>query len=195
MNNAIGMTKEPTDLHQYTNKGGERQPSATSTSRNQSSAQQTRNTGVPASAGTIAQLQRTVGNQIAMQLMQSGRIGGGGSRPVLQAKGDRTGLGETLKAGIENLSGIPMDDVRVHRNSTKPQQLGALAYAQGTDIHVGPGQEKHLPHEAWHLVQQKQGRVKPTAEIGGKAINDEESLESEADKMGSRAAQFKLDPS
>ncbi|HAP61901.1 MAG TPA: hypothetical protein DCR93_21180, partial [Cytophagales bacterium] len=32
----------------------------------------------------------------------------------------------------------------------------------GTDIHLAPGQQKHLPHEAWHVVQQKQGRVKPT---------------------------------
>jgi hypothetical protein len=27
-----------------------------------------------------------------------------------------------------------------------------------------PGQEQHLPHEAWHVVQQKQGRVKPTGQ-------------------------------
>ncbi|MFC4098141.1 eCIS core domain-containing protein [Paenibacillus xanthanilyticus] len=180
-------------MHQYTNRSGERQPSAPSTSRHQAPAQPARNTGVPTSAGTITQLQRAVGNQIAMQLIQSGRLGSDSARPVLQAKGDRTGLPENLKAGIESLSGYSMDDVRVHANSSKPREVGALAYAQGTDIHVGPGQEKHLPHEAWHLVQQKQGRVKPTAEIGGKAINDEESLESEADEMGSRAAQFKLE--
>jgi len=41
-----------------------------------------------------------------------------------------------------------MDDVQVHYNSGKPAQLNALAYAQGTDIHVAPRQEKHLPHEA-----------------------------------------------
>ena len=45
-----------------------------------------------------------------------------------------------------------MDDVNVHYNSNKPAQLQAHAYAQGTDIHLGPGQEKHLPHEAWHVV-------------------------------------------
>lgn len=128
-----------------------------------------------------------------MQLMQSSRIGSEGARPVLQAKGERGGLPENLKAGIESLSGYSMDNVQVHANSSKPREVGALAYAQGTDIHVGPGQEKHLPHEAWHLVQQKQGRVKPTAEIGGKPINDDEALESEADEMGSRAAQFKLE--
>jgi len=46
-----------------------------------------------------------------------------------------------------------------------PAQLNALAYAQGSDIHVAPGQEKHLPHEAWHVVQQSKGRVKPTMQI------------------------------
>ncbi len=58
-----------------------------------------------------------------------------------------------------------MKDVKVNYNSPKPAQLQAHAYAQGTDIHVSPGQEKHLPHEAWHVVQQKQGRVKPTLQL------------------------------
>jgi hypothetical protein len=52
-----------------------------------------------------------------------------------------------------------MDDVKVHSNSDKPAKINAHAYAQGTDIHPASGQEKHLPHEAWHVVQQKQGRV------------------------------------
>ncbi len=72
---------------------------------------------------------------------------------------NNTGLPDNLKTGIENLSGYSMDDVQVHYNSGKPAQLNVLAYAQGTDIHVAPGQEKHLLHEAWHVVQQKQGRV------------------------------------
>lgn len=53
-----------------------------------------------------------------------------------------------LKTGIENLSGIGMDDVKVHYNSSKPAQLQAHAFAKGSEIHLGPGQEKHLPHEA-----------------------------------------------
>lgn len=83
----------------------------------------------------------------------------------LQKKENNTGLPGTLKSGIENLSGISMDDVKVHRNSDKPAQLNAHTYAQGTDIHLGAGQEKHLPHEAWHVVQQKQGRVLPTKQL------------------------------
>lgn len=98
-----------------------------------------------------------------------------------EEKPNNTGLPDSLKSGIENLSGYSMDDVRVHYNSSKPAQLNALAYAQGTDIHVAPGQEKHLSHEAWHVVQQKQGRVQPTMQMQGLSVNDNEELEKEAD--------------
>lgn len=105
------------------------------------------------------------------------------------AQAKRTGLPDQLKAGIESLSGLSMDAVRVHYNSAKPAELQAHAYARGTDIHVAPGQEKHLPHEAWHVVQQAQGRVKPTLQAKGAAINDDKGLEGEADRMGARALQ------
>lgn len=107
------------------------------------------------------------------------------------AKPNNTGLPDNLKSGIENLSGMSMDNVKVHYNSSKPAQLNALAYAQGTDIHVASGQEKHLPHEAWHVVQQAQGRVKPTMQMkGGVPVNDDKGLEREADVMGGRAVQI-----
>lgn len=105
------------------------------------------------------------------------------------ARPNRTGMPDGLKSGIEALSGHDMSDVRVHSNSSKPAQVGAHAYAQGSDIHVGPGQEKHLPHEAWHVVQQRQGRVRPTLQAHGVAINDDRSLEQEADVMGAKALQ------
>ena len=105
---------------------------------------------------------------------------------------NETGLPDNLKAGIESLSGFSMDSVRVHYNSSQPAQLNALAYAQGTDIHVAPGQERHLPHEAWHVVQQAQGRVKPTKQMKeGIPVNDDQGLEREADAMGEKAAQMK----
>jgi hypothetical protein len=100
---------------------------------------------------------------------------------------NRTGLPDRLKTGVERLSGFSLDDVRVHYNSPKPAQLHALAYAQATEIHIGPGQARHLPHEAWHVVQQKQGRVKPTLQAKGVAINDDAGLEREADVMGARS--------
>jgi hypothetical protein len=126
-------------------------------------------------ANKTAQLQTMVNNQSAQQ------------QPI-QKKENNTGLPDNLKTGVENLSGISLDDVKVHRNSDKPAQLQAHAYAQGTDIHLASGQEKHLPHEAWHVVQQKQGRVKPTMQMKYKTpVNDDIGLEKEADVMGAKA--------
>jgi hypothetical protein len=107
-----------------------------------------------------------------------------------QLKANNTGLPDNLKSGIESLSGFVMDDVNVHYNSDKPAQLQAHAYAQGTNIHVAPGQEKHLPHEAWHVVQQKQGRVQGTTQMKGVDVNDSLQLENEADIMGRKALSF-----
>ena len=106
---------------------------------------------------------------------------------VSEAK-NRTGMPSPLRAGLEHLSGIDLSGVRIHTNSSKPAQLNALAYTQGQDIHVGPGQEKHLPHEGWHAVQQMQGRVKPTMQAKGVPINDDAGLEREADVMGAKAS-------
>ena len=112
------------------------------------------------------------------------------------AAGDGQGLPAPLRQGIEALSGMSMADVRVHRNSSKPGPLQAHAFAQGREIHLAPGQEQHLPHEAWHVVQQAQGRVQPSrTEPGAPPINDDRSLEQEADRMGARALQMKAAPS
>ena len=156
----------------------------------------------------VLQLQRTMGNRAAGKLLSGAK-----PLPVIQAKGEltetvptasagqrpnHTGLPDNLKAGIENLSGISLDNVQVHYNSDKPVSLNALAYTQGTDIHVAPGQERHLPHEAWHVVQQAQGRVTPTVQMKDRIpVNDDQGLEHEADVMGARAADkrhFALSP-
>lgn len=114
---------------------------------------------------------------------------------VTQRRGNATGLPDKLKSGVERLSGHSLDDVKVHYNSSSPAQLHAHAYAQGNDIHIAPGQEQHLPHEAWHVVQQAQGRVTPTMQHEGKVpINDDEALEKEADVMGAQALQLSSDP-
>jgi hypothetical protein len=81
---------------------------------------------------------------------------------VLQAKPAREGaraltppdygidfVDRRLRAGLEAASGMDFSDVRVHRNSPLPAQINALAYTRGNDIHLGPGQERHLAHEAW----------------------------------------------
>ncbi|MBT8342259.1 MAG: DUF4157 domain-containing protein [Desulfatitalea sp.] len=106
---------------------------------------------------------------------------------AVQKKENKTGLPDGLKTGIENLSSMSLDNVRVHANSSRPATVGAHAYTQGTNIHVAPGQLKHLPHEAWHAVQQMQGRVQATGQIAGMLVNDSTALEKEADLMGAKA--------
>ena len=110
-------------------------------------------------------------------------------RGVVQRAQDSGGQGlpASLRSGIESLSGMDMSGVRVHYASSGPAQLNALAYAQGSHIHLARGEEKHLPHEAWHVVQQRQGRVPPTMQLGGAPVNDDARLEREADTMGRRA--------
>jgi uncharacterized protein DUF4157 len=107
-------------------------------------------------------------------------------------KENKTGLPDNLKSGVESLSGYSLDDVKVHYNSDKPAQLDVHAYVQGTDIHIAEGQEKHLPHEAWHVVQQHKGRVKATKQLkDNTVINDDKGLEEEADILGVKATKNK----
>ena len=103
---------------------------------------------------------------------------------------NKTGLPDSLKEGIESLSGFDLSGVRVNYNSPKPAQLNAHAYTQGQVIEVAPGQERHLPHESWHVVQQMQGRVRPTMEVNGVGVNGDRGLEREADAIGAKAVQI-----
>jgi len=98
--------------------------------------------------GGVLGLQQTIGNRATVDALRQ----------------DPSGLPGTLRAGVENLSGVALAEGATGRSGA-PAGLHALAYAQGTDIHVGPQEEQHLPHEAWHVVQQAQGRVQPTQQL------------------------------
>lgn len=150
-------------------------------------------TGGPASSRRMAaQRQAVLDMQTSPRVMQQrDRLSATfGPTIIQQARteaGPSDGLPQPLKAGIESLSGLAMDGVRVHRDSARPASIGALAFAQGHDIHLGPGQDRHLPHEAWHVVQQALGRVPARIQAQGVALNDDPALETEADQMGARA--------
>ncbi len=125
-------------------------------------------------------------NKILSYQLKANKQNESSPEAIIQKKSNqsKSGLPDGLKKGVENLSGKSMDNVNVHYNSDSPSKIGAHAYAQGTDIHLAKGQEKHLPHEAWHVVQQKQGRVKPTVQMKGKAfLEKEDLLENEDAKM------------
>lgn len=134
----------------------------------------------------VIMLQKTVGNQAVGRLINEIGLVNSTPKPfhlkVLQGKFDtsqmdrkpfdeeptqmknenKTRLPNDLKSGLESLSGLSPDDFSVHYSSDKPSQIGASAYAEGKDTHVASGQEKHLPHEALHVVKHVQGRAQPT---------------------------------
>lgn len=109
---------------------------------------------------------------------------------------NHTGIPDQVIQGMEDSFGADFSSVRVHPDSSKAPEVGALAYTQGTDIHFAPGQFKPdtpagqqlLGHELTHVIQQAEGRVQPTTEVSGMAVNDDFSLEHEADVMGAKVA-------
>lgn len=112
----------------------------------------------------------------------------------LQKTENKTGMSDTVKEGMETSFNTDFSDVRVHASSSKAPEVAALAYTQGSDIHFAPGQfsqdssagKQLLGHELAHVVQQREGRVQPTTEVGGMPVNDDVSLEKEADDHGSK---------
>lgn len=57
-----------------------------------------------------------------------------------------------------------------------PAGIGAMAYTSGASP-AAPAAHAAVPHEAAHVVQQRQGRV-------AKPVVEDEGLEHEADEMG-----------
>ncbi|UJP40301.1 eCIS core domain-containing protein [Cellulomonas palmilytica] len=111
---------------------------------------------------------------------------------ALASQGETVGADEPgrplpplLRAGLEAMSGLALGDVRVHDESPRPAELGALAMATGDQVHLGPRQHEHLAHEAWHVVQQRQGRV--AAHAPGAVVADP-VLEVEAEQLGRLAS-------
>lgn len=106
-------------------------------------------------------------------------------RPNFVRRTNRTGIPLQLKERMEQNTGVSFDDVRVHYNSTLPAKLDALAYTKGSQVEIGPGQERHLPHELGHVVQQKLGMVRANARhASGVTLNTDAGLERQADEIG-----------
>jgi hypothetical protein len=118
--------------------------------------------------------------------------------PPAQKKSEGSGssLPGKVQKKMENAFGADFSDVKVHPNSSKASQLKAQAFTQGNDIHFAPGKynpesqtgQALLGHELTHVEQQRAGRVKPTTQAKGYAINDDTNLEKEADQKGAMAA-------
>jgi hypothetical protein len=98
----------------------------------------------------------------------------GREKVTMRARSDGTFASSARKTG----SGTP-----------EPTGVAAEAFAQGLEIHIAPGTEEHLPHEAWHLVQQSQGRVKAAqCSADGTRFNENPAAEAEASAIGDNAS-------
>jgi hypothetical protein len=132
-------------------------------------------------------------------------LNGSPKSPQLEAADSRSGEGETsqqfaapkhniprlqadLKSCVEASNGISIDSDNVHYDSSKPARVNASAYAQSNDIHLVSSQDKRLPREAWHVVQQAQNTAGPTSHMTAAVhVSDDKALEHEADEMGAKA--------
>ncbi len=122
--------------------------------------------------------------------------------PVFQLKSSSSyGLPDETLNKMSGSFGTDFSDVNIHSDSKSALILGALAYTQGNDIHFAPGQydpasgsgQELLGHELTHVQQQREGRVIANNEVNGMPLNDDKGLEVEADVMGAKAAQMKVD--
>jgi len=116
-------------------------------------------------------------------------------------QGTTTLMPAGVQGKMENSFGTDFSGVDIHKDSEQTNALGALAYTQGSDVHFASGQynpgsqkgQELLGHELTHVVQQREGRVKPDAQqYKGVNINSDPVLEKEADDMGAKAAQGKM---
>jgi uncharacterized protein DUF4157 len=106
-------------------------------------------------------------------------------------------LPDNVKTRMERQLGADFSAVRIHANSPRPAQLGALAYTQGPDIHFAPGKynpdsadgQRLLGHELAHVVQQGAARVKPPAPAQEKSDGkpDADDAQAKAPEEGPHA--------
>lgn len=152
-------------------------------------------------AESLSVLQRALGNQAMLRLFPAASR----SRPHSDDRGHASSSSETpsnphLPSAVEtkmaSLFRTNFADVTIHPRSTYASGMGALALTRGNEIHFAPGKfrpssrqgQELLGHELAHVVQQRQGRVSPTALLNRHAINDDSTLEAEAERAGKAAA-------
>lgn len=96
-----------------------------------------------------------------------------------------TGIPMQMKLEAEAKTGKSYDNVRVTYGSDEPGRYGAVGMTRlgpgGPEIHLARGAEGELRHELVHVNQQLSGVVRATGRVGGAAVNDDRSLERDAD--------------
>ena len=124
-------------------------------------------------------------------------------------EGGGSPLGPAVRTRMEGQLGADLSAVKVHtggESSTAAEQLGARAFATGTDIHFGAGEfapgtkegDRLLAHELAHTVQAQKSGVQRKADPAAHGDSDGEQAhevsephdpaEKEADAVADRAA-------
>jgi Domain of unknown function (DUF4157) len=117
---------------------------------------------------------------------------GYGNRFVQRLVRGESTLDPGTRARLERAFGTDLSSVTVARRP-EAASIGALAYTQGEHIGVAPSQQLNtaagkelLAHEVAHVLQQRQGRVRPHARLGGVGVSVDPRLEAEADTVARR---------
>lgn len=103
----------------------------------------------------------------------------------IRSSANHTNIPTPIRTDFEQRSGVSLAGVHVHFNSDKPAKIGSLAFAQGNEVYLGPGQDRLLNHELGHVVYQALYQVPCTKVINGSRINDNYALEKDADQWAS----------
>lgn len=105
-------------------------------------------------------------------------------------------LPEDLQTKMEDSFGQDFSNVEIIKNSIQAKEINAQAFTQGNSVHFASGKfnpnsqsgKELIGHELTHVVQQRNGRVNNSYQAKSLNINDESTLEKEADLLGSKAA-------
>jgi hypothetical protein len=123
------------------------------------------------------------------------KVGSGNANNIAHSETSGNQMPQAVKGKMEAAFNADFSNVKIHEGD-KAASMGALAYAQGEDIHFAPGMynpnstsgQELIGHELAHVVQQREGRVKGTKQAKGLSVNDDPALENEADELGFLAA-------
>lgn len=92
---------------------------------------------------------------------EGGELDSGFEQRIRRASGGRP-MADTVRGPMESAFGADLSSVRIHTDSELPNQMNALAFTAGTDIHFAPGEyspgsttgQHVLAHELTHTLQQ-----------------------------------------
>ncbi|MDR2572435.1 MAG: hypothetical protein LBD23_19365 [Oscillospiraceae bacterium] len=63
-------------------------------------------------------------------------------------------MDDDLKTDIDKTSDLAIDDVKPRYSFEKPIQLNEIAHTRANQVHIAPGQERHIEHDLSHVVEQ-----------------------------------------